>query len=167
MNKKIPLKKPLAIALVLCICCFSFTAVYAFLISKDAVSNPFTAGENTSHIEESFGSYEKFEKGKSYEKDVAVKNDGSVTCYVRVFAEIEDPDAAENITIDFNKTDWTEKQADGYYYYKKSLKPGEKTTSLFTTLKAKETIDEFKMICYSETVQAYGYSSAVKAFADI
>lgn len=38
---------------------------------------------------------------------------------MRVFAEIEDPDTASAVDIDFNTSDWTVKQPDGYYYYKK------------------------------------------------
>lgn len=149
------------------LCCVTVPAALAYLIWNDSVKNNFTMGENTSHIEETFGSYTELEAGKSYEKNVAVRNDGSVPCYVRVFAEIEDPDVAEAISIDFNSTDWTEKQADGFYYYKKALAVSETTAPLFTTLKVKKDLPDFKMICYSETMQAYGYSDAIKAFADI
>ncbi len=74
----------------------------AFLLDSDGAVNNFSVGENTSHIEEKFGSYEAFKNGQSYEKEVAVVNDGNVDCYVRVFAEIEDPDVAAGIDIDFN-----------------------------------------------------------------
>lgn len=146
------------------LCCITVPAALAYLIWNDSVKNNFTMGENTSHIEETFGSYTEFEAGKSYEKNVAVKNDGSVPCYVRVFAEIEDPDVAAAISIDFNTTDWTAKQADGFYYYKKALAVSETTAPLFTTLKVKSDLSDFKMICYSETVQAAGATDATSAF---
>lgn len=146
------------------LCCITVPAALAYLIWNDSVKNNFTMGENTSHIEETFGSYTEFEAGKSYEKNVTVKNDGSVPCYVRVFAEIEDPDVAATISIDFNTTDWTAKQADGFYYYKKALAVSETTAPLFTTLKVKSDLSDFKMICYSETVQAAGATDVTSAF---
>lgn len=146
------------------LCCITVPAALAYLIWNDSVKNNFTMGENTSHIEETFGSYTEFEAGKSYEKNVTVKNDGSVPCYARVFAEIEDPDVAATISIDFNTTDWTAKQADGFYYYKKALAVSETTAPLFTTLKVKSDLSDFKMICYSETVQAAGATDATSAF---
>ena len=146
------------------LCCITVPAALAYLIWNDSVKNNFTMGENTSHIEETFGSYTEFAAGKSYEKNVAVKNDGSVPCYVRVFAEIEAPDVAAAISIDFNTTDWTAKQADGFYYYKKALAVSETTAPLFTTLKVKSDLSDFKMICYSETVQAAGATDAMSAF---
>ena len=59
---------------------------------------------------------------------------GSVDCYVRVFAEVEDPIVSESLKIDFNDREWTEKQNDGYYYYRKVLRSGEVTEPLFTQI---------------------------------
>lgn len=137
---------------------------YALFTARDIASNDFIIGVNTSHLEENFGRYTSFEKGKSYTKEVSVKNDGTVDCYVRVFAEIEDPNVAAKLTLDFNNTNWTEKQNDGFYYYKTKLKPGDTTVPLFTQITAKEKVSEFQMICYSETVQSYGTDSPVTAF---
>lgn len=152
------------LTVVLIVLCLMIPVTAALLISKDHASNEFTFGYNESHIEERFGSYTEFEAGKSYEKRVAVRNDGSVPCYVRVFAEIEDPDAAKAISIDFDISNWTAKQADGYYYYKKVLAVSETTLPLFTTLSVEKEISDFSMICYSETVQAYGAKDAADAF---
>ncbi len=146
------------------LCCLSIPVSFALFISGSFVKNNFTVGENTSHIEETFGSYTSFEEGKSYEKRVAVKNDGNVPCYVRMFAEIEDPDVSAVISVDFNTADWTKKQADGYYYYKKALQAGDSTPPLFTTLKATDDVSDFQMICYSESVQAAGAQEPISAF---
>ena len=54
--------------------------------------------------------------------------------------------------------------ADGYYYYKKSVKANESTVPLFTQITAKKDVDEFQMIVFSETVQSDGSSDAVSAF---
>lgn len=136
----------------------------AYYIVKDNVNNSFTVGENTSHIEEIYSPPVQLEAGESYEKTLTVKNDGSIPCYVRVFAEIEDPRIAEAITVDFNTNDWTSKQSDGYYYYKKILNVSESTSPLFTSLNVSKDVAEFQMICYSETVQAAGYSDPQEAF---
>ena len=149
------------------ICALAAGSVYAFLISRDATVNEFSVGYNESHIEEVFGDYDKFEAGKDYEKKVSVVNDGNVDCYVRVFAEIEDPDVAAVIDVDYNSTDWTAKQDDGYYYYKAPLKTGESTVPLFTTLSVNKEVNDFQMIVYSETVQAHGIDDPIEAFAQI
>lgn len=159
------MKAPVCVVVILaCMCCTVPISV-AFLASEDSASNVFTVGYNESHIEERFGSYGEFNAGESYEKKVTVKNDGSVPCYVRMFAEIEDPDMADSVTIDFNDDDWTEKQQDGFYYYKKVLRMSDFTSPLFTDIKAEADMSDFRMICYSETVQAEGSDNAMDAFA--
>lgn len=97
-----------------------------------------------------------------------VKEDGAVDCYVRMYCEYADSTAEDITDIDFNTTDWTAKQDDGYYYYKKKLSPGESTKPLFTkvTVKSEEgdghsvadiisNVYDFDLICYAESVQAY------------
>ncbi len=144
------------LAIVLLICAVILPAAAAFLLASDTLHNRFTVGENTSHIEEEFGTYESFEKGKNYEKRVTVKNTGNVPCCVRIFAETEDPDCREKIQIDWNQEDWSEKQEDGFYYYKHVLLPQQSSEPLFTTITAEEDVSDFRMICFSETLQADG-----------
>ena len=134
--------------------------------AADTLHNRFSVGENTSRIEERFGTYGSFEKGVSYEKRVAVKNTGSIPCLVRIFAEIEDPDCREKIQIDLNKKDWSEKQEDGFYYYQHVLLPGQTSEPLFTTIKAEEDINDFRMICFSETIQSDGQKGGAVKWAD-
>ncbi len=145
---------PLAAGLLVCAVVLPVAA--AFLLASDTLHNRFTVGENTSRIEEDFGVYESFEKGGSYEKRVTVRNTGNIPCCVRVFAEVEDPDCREKIQLDWNREDWSEKQGDGFYYYKHVLLPGQVSEPLFTTITAKEDISDFRLICFSETIQADG-----------
>ena len=85
--KQILASRKIVLAIILiCMISILVPVAAAFLMSKDSLQNPFTIRENTSHIEEEFGSYDSFEAGKDYTKKVSVKNDGSVDCYVRVFA---------------------------------------------------------------------------------
>ena len=72
-------------------------------------------------------------------KKAYVENTGSVDMYVRIAIEKEIQGESnrelgfENITLDLNTADWTEQ--DGYYYYNRALKPGEKTEPLFTMVR--------------------------------
>ena len=76
------------------------------------------------------------------------------------------PDTRLGIDVDYNISCWT-KKSDGYYYYSRVLNAGEESSSLFTTLTAKENVSDFEMICYSESVQAYGFAGAKEAFEAI
>lgn len=147
---------PWLAAAVLLACVVMVPVAAAFLLDGGTLHNRFTAGENVSQIEERFDAYESFEKGRSYEKRVAVKNTGNIPCYVRFFAEVEDPNCREKIGIDWNETDWSRKQEDGFYYYQHVLHPGQTSEPLFTTITAKDDISVFRMICFSETLQTDG-----------
>ena len=153
--------------LVLYLLCLMLVGVTAgFLISTDSVTNRLSCGYNTAEIVENYVPLSSFAKGEEVTKEVKVRNEGSVPCYVRVFAEISRPEAREAIDVDFSTSDWS-KMSDGYYYYSRVLNAGEESSSLFTTLTAKENVSDFEMICYSESVQAYGFAGAKEAFEAI
>lgn len=149
------------------LCIMLITAATAILVMIETKSNQFSTGKNTSSIEEKFDMYYGLYAGEDYEKEVRVKNTGDVPCYVRVFAEFEDPDVRQKIEVDYNSVDWSEKQDDGYYYYKKPIASGESTEPLFTTLHVLEDSDRLHMICYSETIQSDGAESAINAFSSL
>ena len=159
-SKYQPRTASIAVALMAVILLISADVAAALLIARHSLDNDFTVGENISSIEEKFDEYDAFKAGETYEK-----NEGSVDCYVRVFAEVEDPIVSESLKIDFNDREWTEKQNDGYYYYRKVLRSGEVTEPLFTQITAAKDIDSFRMICYSETVQSEGSSDVISAFS--
>ena len=154
----------LPVLFLLCTMLIGITA--GFLISSDSVTNRLSCGYNSAVIIENYEAPETFAKGESYTKEVSVRNEGSVPCYVRVFAEVSDPEERDAIDIDYNTSDWI-KKSDGYYYYSRILNTGEESTPLFKTLTAESDADGFKIICYSETVQAYGFGSAQEAFEKI
>ena len=152
---------------VLFLLCLTMVGVTAgFLVSTDSALNRLSSGYNTAGIVESYNPPSSFAKGDEITKEVKVKNEGSVPCYVRVFAEVSDPEARDAIDVDYNTSSWV-KNSDGYYYYSRILKTGEESEPLFTTLTAKSDADGFKIICYSETVQAEGFNNAQEAFAKI
>ena len=154
----------LPVLFLLCLTMVGMTA--GFLISTDSVTNRLSCGYNTAEIVENYVPLSSFAKGEEVTKEVKVRNEGSVPCYVRVFAEISRPEAREAIDVDFSTSDWS-KMSDGYYYYSRVLNAGEESSSLFTTLTAKENVSDFEMICYSESVQAYGFAGAKEAFEEI
>ena len=157
-------KTDLLVLFLLCLMLVGVTA--GFLISTDSDLNRLSCGYNTAGIVESYAPPASFAKGDEITKEVKVKNEGSVPCYVRVFAEVCDPEERNVIDIDYNTSEWM-KKSDGYYYYSRILNTGEESTPLFNTLTAKADADGFKIICYSETVQAYGFGSAQAAFEKI
>lgn len=141
----------------------AFTSAY--FVDGDTATNTFKIGHNVSTIEENFPSG-KLEPGKTYTKEVRVKNKDSVKCFVRVLAEPSDSDMGEHLDIDWNTTAWTEKQEDGYRYYRKALKPGETTSPLFTKVTIKNdfvnpqfTVKNFDISVYEETVQSHDSST--------
>lgn len=141
----------------------AFTSAY--FVDGDTTTNTFKIGHNVSSIEENFPSG-KLEPGKVYTKEVRVKNKDSVKCFVRVLAEPSDSDMSDHLDIDWNTTDWTERQEDGYRYYRKALKPGETTSPLFTKVTIKNdfvnpqlTVKNFDIGVYEETVQSHDSST--------
>ena len=154
----------LPVLFLLCLTMVGMTA--GFLISTDSALNRLSSGHNTAGIVESYAPPSSFAKGDEITKEVKVKNEGSVPCYVRVFAEISRPEAREAVDVDYSTSDWS-KMSDGYYYYSRVLNAGEESSPLFTTLTAKENVSDFEMICYSESVQAYGFAGAKEAFEAI
>ena len=157
-------KTDLLVLFLLCLMMVGVTA--GFLVSTDSVLNRLSSGHNTAGIVESYAPPSSFAKGDEITKEVKVKNEGSVPCYVRVFAEISDPEARDAMDIDYNTSDWM-KSSDGYYYYSRILNTGEESMPLFKTVTAKADVSGFKIICYSETVQAEGFGSAQAAFEKI
>ena len=153
---------------VLFLFCMMFVGVAAgFLVSGDSVTNRLSCGHNTAGITENYNPPEAFAEGETYVKEVSIKNEGSVPCYVRVFAEIEDPEMRNSLSVLVDTENWSEKQSDGFYYYSSVLDTGETTPPLVKSITANTDITDFKMICYSETVQAEGFDNAKAAFAAI
>ena len=158
------IRMQLLVLFLLCTMLIGITA--GFLISSDSVTNRLSCGYNSAVITEKYEAPETIAKGESCTKEVSVRNEGSVPCYVRVFAEVSNPKTRAVLDVDYNTSCWS-KKSDGYYYYSRILNAGEVSEPLFTTLTARETINDFEMICYSETVQAYGFAGPKEAFAAI
>lgn len=139
-------------------------ATAAYLTHHAAAANNFVVGSQVSEVTETWAAPGDLEKGKTYTKKARVTNSGTTDCYVRVMAEFADQATADSVSADWNTSQWTAKQADGYYYYKTVLPAGETTAPLFTTLSVSADMPEFEMIVYEETVQAAGAKSPQTAF---
>lgn len=139
--------------------------VSAFSSDGNEKINVIKAGEHTTGIEEKFDPPESVQPETSYEKTVAVKNHSNIPCYVRIFVESDREEMP--LDINFDTENWTEKQEDGYYYYRTVLGGRETTEPLFTTVTTGKEDKAFQILVYEETVQADGHESAVDAFASI
>ena len=94
---------------VLFLFCMMFVGVTAgFLVSGDSVTNRLSCGHNTAGITENYNPPEAFAEGETYVKEVSIKNEGSVPCYVRVFAEIEDPEMRNSLSVLVDTENWSE-----------------------------------------------------------
>lgn len=158
----------LCCCLALGITCVS-TGITAYLTATDDATNNFNVAYNEIEV------VEDFQPTKNIKK-VAVKNTGTDSAYVRVLSEFDNAYAATKCSLDFNTTDWTTKQSDGYYYYKYPLKPGATTPNLYTTITYASDADmsmleDFNIYVNAESVSTLDgstgtvYSSPQAAFA--
>lgn len=102
-------------------------------------------------IDEVFDPPETVEKDDEIVKVVRVENVRTMPAFVRVLAlpvmvsqtgVVLPCNNGSEIEIDYNTTDWKD-GGDGYFYYLKVLKPGEKTEPLFTKVKIKVASAEY------------------------
>ena len=157
MNK---LKRPVFLLLTTGLLCATGTAAYFSDFEKKI--NSAAVGYVTTEIEEDFPdpTPTPMENGPSYRKEIRIGNfSGSVKgfqadCYVVYNSQ------------------------DGYYYYRKKISEGEKTTPLCTGFQIdpqkiddtyRDSIKDFEINVYEEAVQAEGFSdyeSAWRYFSD-
>ena len=138
--------------------------IYAFLSDGDTANNRTTICGVTTDIPEKFTPPDDIKPGDVITKDVKIRNTGKDDCYVRVRSLFSDSDMEKYCTVNYNTTDFTYNKNDGYYYYKKVLKKGETTPSLFTTVTISKNIPQdeirkFDIIVYQESYQSYGFDS--------
>ena len=62
----------------------------AYLTHVETRENRITIGQNDVMIEEDFTPPKQWQPDTTYEKDVKVRNTGSVPCYVRVYTALSD-----------------------------------------------------------------------------
>ena len=78
--------------------------------------------------------------GTKVTKIVEVKNTGTGAAFLRLYVEKnvygadQKPMKSDPVSLNFNDTDWTYSESEGYYYYNRPLEPGKTTEPLFTTV---------------------------------
>ena len=134
------------VAALAAICCIG--GIFAYYTGKQKVTNTITAGNTTTEIVEKF---DPVPDKNVYKKAVRIENTGEVSCYVRVYAAFSDEEIRDHLP------DGWKAGKDGYLYYTKALKPGEKTAYLMknvkTTWKADMDQRDFDLIIRQEAVQ--------------
>lgn len=151
----------------------------AYFRYLQTTKNALSVGENTIKITEDFVPPKEMAVGENvYKKNVAIKNTGTVPCYVRVYAGFSDS-AVEDVSQLYNSTEYVDagsykenlpdgwayiEEADdpivgdgGYYYYTEVLAPGKTTEPLFTKVKTTfataDDVQDYEIIVYAESVQ--------------
>lgn len=147
-NNRSKKNRILLFALVIAIIATIAGGTLAFFAAEETAHNVITTGMLDVELKEETDDekpwpeegFDNIEPGDDVTKKVYGVNNGTVDFWLRikVIKTITDKDGRtdtlsfDNITIDFNTTEWTEK--DGYYYYNTALKPEEKSVPLFTTV---------------------------------
>lgn len=131
-------------------------------------TNVITSGDIRCRIVEKMGNSE-FPKegvyimpGRIISKKVSVQNTGNHPFWLRVRlinAVDSSTLSADVLELDINRTDWIHGK-DGYYYYRRILKPGKETEKLFTQVKVAGSADNtYKGKTVKLTVCAYAVQS--------
>lgn len=131
---------------------------WAYLAGSDAASNRFTPGSTTIEIVETFPDDPPAIEQGSTEKVVTVRNTGSAACFVRAIVEFSDSAAEGYASFAPNTAAWTERQADGYYYYRSALAVGQTTEALISSIEVgaapPDGYRDFDVIVHAESAQA-------------
>lgn len=168
MNKKKYSKLALILALVGVLLIGTTLALQTS--GKKVLTNTLTIGTNDTEIVEPTPSPDP----SHLNKEVSVENKGTTSAYVRValtvdveegvlspeqvqFVTAVPPEASKDtIYVVLNNEVWTEKQADGYYYYNGILGSGATTANLVKQVVVGQNVkQEFDVIVYQESAPAF------------
>ena len=141
-------KRIVLLAALICIIAVVATGTLAYFTAEETVNNVITTGvldmdlveETTGGVPfppEKEGGIDGVMPGQVVDKVAYIVNTGNVDFYARVklttiCTVYGEEMSTEGITLDYNTTDWTEK--DGWYYYNKVVKPGDETTPIIKTV---------------------------------
>ena len=126
-------------------------SIHAYFTDSDYVTNSFTVGNNTI-------AFSQDSEGRGI-----VQNTGTVPCFIRVFAALENGPAIDSyINKGDGNTQWT--QYGDYYYYNSPVAADTATEALFKQSVPGASEDN-KLIVYAESIQAEGIAgNAYDAF---
>ncbi len=131
--------------------------VFSYFTDQKWQENRVSIGENDTKIEEEFDDPKIKEINP---KKVEIYNRCSVPCFARVKLLWSDFGVKEEAKIDFDMENWEYGEQDDYYYYKKVLEPGTKSTPFFSTIRIKnpKVQEDFSVTVYEETYQQGRFS---------
>lgn len=156
-------KIKVAIILISVLLACSVGTLQAYFTDSDSKNNKISPQKNEIKVVEEFNPPDSLVENSTFVKKPTVKCTEGVDCYVRIYCEFNDSNVAKFASMDWNTTDWTEKQPDGYYYYKKKISKGEETKPLFTKVSIADgtasLLKDFDIIVYAESVQAFNTST--------
>lgn len=175
-----------SVLLILSVCCIGVGGTCAYQTAFDAKVNSVCVGNNKTSIEEEFPSPSPIplNEDSEYLKKVWVtnssieENSGSVPCYVRVALDYSSSDIGKAVILQNMDTENWIFDSDGYYYYKKILLPGERSTALFdgffidaSKLEKPylQQMESFEIQVYEESIQSDGfrdYREAWRSFGE-
>ena len=123
------MKKRIILITLVCLvaCAVSFGVTYAFLITQESNSNVFIVGEIRAEVEEDFEPPAELHPNSSFKKAPYARNTGNLPCFIRMRADYSTVKAGSFCTLTGGSSEYWELGADGYYYYKQLLDPGELT----------------------------------------
>lgn len=164
---------------------FGAGGTWAYFTHSRIADNAFHVGSNTIEIQENYEPPKTLTTGENiFRKKVQVKNTGTVSCFVRVFADFSDyrirnlaqisPDGSDyypaNDYAGYVPEEWTYISPEedlllgGFYYYSAPLEAGKTTDPLFEKIKCSfqsaEEIREFDILVSAESVQIYDKNGA-------
>lgn len=142
--------------------CLFCSGIYAYYTDNESVTNKISIGG--SHVSVQEAAYSAPVPGKVWRSNIAVKNEGPSSCYVRAKFMFTDGSMEQYFTVDKNESDWTYKAEDGYYYCSNVLDNGESTTALVDSITANADTDSIVISSASVIVYAESYQS--EPFAD-
>lgn len=143
----------------------SFSFTYAYLKDRADEVNAFVVGENKIEVKEEYIPPLEMKPGIGFKKKPYITNTGNLPCFVRMRADFSDSEAEEFCEpLDIDTGNWEYDSADGYYYYKKPLLPGEETPPLFTLVKIRDSatlqqMKEFDILIYGESISQGVYEA--------
>ena len=174
--------------------CFFLTAGFlltagtaAYLSDSDQKVNTVAVGNVTTEIEEDFPDPTPTPIGENpdYRKEIWTGNFSGgekgfqADCYVRMALTYSNYDIGKGVELlGLDTANWVYNSEDGYYYYRNIVPEGARTTPLCSGFRInsdkiddtyKDSIADFEINVYEESVQAEGFSdfeSAWKYFKD-
>lgn len=144
-------RKIMAVCVILCCLAIIAAGSLAYFTAEETAYNVITTGSVEMKLVEQKKDGSPFEDvlgvmpGQTVDKIVFIRNDGTAAFFVRIALENtvtvdgKELDFDQYISMDLNDEDWT--YQNGYYYYNRALKPGEKTVPLFTKVSFADKMD--------------------------